>query len=86
MKLKKIIAAFIVGSLLTAGLAFAAEKKKDAAPAAAKIAGCCAKAAKDGKACGHECCVTAAKEGKNCEKCGGSGKAEVKKPAPAPKS
>ena len=82
MKLKKIIAAFIVGSLLTAGLAFGAEKKKDAAPADAKVAGCCAKAAKDGKACTHECCAAAAKEGKNCEKCGGSGKAAAKKMAP----
>ena len=76
MKLKKIIAAIFVGALLTAGLAFAAETKKDAA---AKVANCCAKAAKDSKACGHECCIAAAKEGNNCEKCGGSGKAEVKK-------
>ncbi|MBI5771124.1 MAG: hypothetical protein HZA93_25335 [Verrucomicrobia bacterium] len=78
MKLKKTIVALIIGSFLAAGLAFAAEGKKEA-----KVAGCCAKASKDGKACGHECCVTAAKAGKNCEKCGGSGalakKAEAKK-------
>jgi hypothetical protein len=78
MKLKNTIAAFVAVSLLAAGVAFAAEGKKEA-----KVAGCCAKAAKDGKACGHECCVAAAKAGKNCEKCGGSGdlakKPEAKK-------
>ena len=76
MKLKKTIAALLVGALLTAGLAFAAEAKKEVA---AKAAACCATAAKDGKTCGHECCIAAAKAGNNCEKCGGSGKAEVKK-------
>jgi predicted nucleic acid binding AN1-type Zn finger protein len=77
MKLKKTIAAVVIGSFLAVGLAFAAEGKKEA-----KVAGCCAKASKDGKACTHECCVTASKAGKNCEKCGGAGeakKAEAKK-------
>jgi hypothetical protein len=73
MKLKKTIVALIVGSILSAGLAFAAEK------AAAKEAGCCAKASKDGKACTHGCCVEAAKAGKNCEKCGSAGEL-AKKP------
>ena len=71
--MKKTIVALIVSSILTAGLVFAAETKAEA-----KQAGCCAKAAKDGKACAHECCVTAAKAGKNCEKCGGSGDLEKK--------
>jgi hypothetical protein len=72
MKLRNTITAIIVGSLLTAGFAFAAE-------AAAKAAACCTKATKDGKPCTHECCVKAAKDGNNCTTCGGSGKAEVKK-------
>ena len=76
--MKKSIVALIVGSMLAAGALFAAEGKEKA-----KAAGCCAKAAKDGKTCTHECCVAAAKDGKNCEKCGGSGalkkKAEEKK-------
>ena len=76
MKINKTLIAFLVASLLTVGLAFAGEAKA----AAAKVAGCCAKAAKENKACTHgECCVAAAKAGNNCEKCGGSGKAEVKK-------
>jgi len=77
MKLKNTLVALIVGSLLTAGVAFgASEPAKEA-----KAAACCAKAVKDGKTCTHECCIAAAKAGMNCEKCGGSGKAEVKKPA-----
>lgn len=80
MKLQKTFVTLIVGSLLTIGIAFAADaKKEEAAPKAAK---CCVTAAKDGKVCEHACCVAAAKEGKNCEKCGGSGKIEAKKPAP----
>lgn len=74
MKLNKTLTALVIGSLLAVGYAFAAETAKEA-----KSANCCVKAEKDGKACGHECCVAAAKEGKNCEKCGGSGKIEVKK-------
>ena len=70
--------------MFAAGVAFASDgAKKEAAPAEAKVAGCCAKAAKDGGACGHGCCVEAAKAGDNCAKCGGSGKvakkAEAKK-------
>ena len=77
MKLKNTLVALIIGSLLTAGLVFAADAKKDDAHAAK----CCAKADKDGKACDHECCAAAAKDGKNCEKCGGAGKiADNKKP------
>ncbi len=70
-------------SVLACGLVFAAEAAKDtaapAAPAEAKVAGCCTKAAKDGKACSHGCCVEAAKAGKNCEKCGGSGAVATEK-------
>ena len=77
MKLKNTIVALIVGSLLTAGLALAVE-----APKEAKVAACCAKAVKENKACDHACCIKAAKEGMNCTTCGGSGKAEVKKPEP----
>jgi hypothetical protein len=62
-------------ALAAFGYAYAAD---NAAPAA-KEAGCCAKAAKDGKACTHGCCVEANKAGKNCERCGGSG--EMAKPA-----
>lgn len=73
MKLRNSIVALFVGSMLTVGVAFAADAKAEA-----KVANCCAKAAKDGKACTHECCIKAAKEGNNCTTCGGSGKAEVK--------
>lgn len=60
------------------GGAFAAADAK----AVAKPAACCAKSAKDGKACGHECCVKAAKEGNNCTTCAGAGKiADNPKPA-----
>lgn len=77
MKIQKTLLALVIGSVLSLGFAYAADAKKDAAPAA-KVAGCCAKAAKDGAACGHACCVAAAKEGKNCEKCGGAGAIEKK--------
>ena len=60
-------------ALLVAGVAFAAEKTE------AKAAGCCTKAAKEGKTCNHGCCVEAAKAGNNCTKCGGAGKVEPKK-------
>jgi len=73
MKSPKSILALVVLALLSTGLAFAGDDKKES-----KQAGCCAKAEKDGKACTHECCAAAAKEGNNCEKCKGSGKAEKK--------
>ena len=79
MKIHKALLALALGSFLAVGLAFAADAKKDAAAPAAKVAGCCVKAAKDSKACGHACCVAAAKESKNCEKCGGAGAIEAKK-------
>jgi len=75
MKLRNTLIALVASSLLTAGVAFAADTKADVA----KVANCCAKAAKDNKTCTHECCIAAAKEGKNCEKCGGSGKIEAHK-------
>jgi Spy/CpxP family protein refolding chaperone len=76
MKFSK--ALFVIAALIGATVAFAAEVKKDAAPAAHE-AKCCLKAEKDGKSCEHACCVAAAKEGKNCEKCGGSGALAAKK-------
>lgn len=79
MKIHKALLAVVLGSFLAAGLAFAADAKKGAAAPASKVAGCCAKAAKDSKACGHACCVTSSKESKNCEKCGGAGAIEAKK-------
>jgi hypothetical protein len=73
----KSLITFAIVSLFTAGLVFAAADK--AAPAA-KVAPCCTKAQKEGKACTHECCVKAAKNGDNCAKCKGAGKiADVKK-------
>lgn len=70
MKLIKALAVMAIAvSLIT--VANAADEKKADAPKG-KVAGCCAKAAKEGKKCEHECCVKAAKEGKNCEKCKGS--------------
>jgi hypothetical protein len=66
MKLIKALALVAVAvSLVTMAQA------EDKAPKG-KVAGCCAKAAKEGKKCEHECCVKAAKEGKNCEKCKGT--------------
>ena len=78
MKFKNTLLAIVVASFVTAGLAFAADAKQPATPEA-KVAGCCAKAAKDHKDCAHECCIAAAKAGKNCEKCGGSGALAAKK-------
>lgn len=75
MKLPKFLLTIIAASFLTAGLALAADKPETAE---AKKAGCCLKAEKDGKACGHACCVEAMEAGKNCEKCGGAGMAEKK--------
>jgi len=66
MKLIKTLTAVAFAVALTASLTLAADKP------AGKVAGCCAKAAKDGKACDHACCVTAAKDKKNCEKCKGT--------------
>jgi 6-phosphofructokinase len=75
MKIRNTLIALVAGFALTAGVAFASDAKAEAS----KVANCCAKAAKDHKACDHPCCVAAAKEGKNCEKCGGSGKIEAQK-------
>lgn len=66
--MKKSFIALTVASLFAASAMFAADKTET------KVAGCCAKAKADGKACGHACCVEAAKAGNNCTKCGGSGK------------
>ena len=77
MKIHKALLAFAIGSVLSLGLAHAADAKKDAAES--KMSKCCVKAAKEGKVCGHECCAAAAKDGKNCEKCGGAGAIEAKK-------
>lgn len=70
MKSLKSLVALV--ALTAAGMTFAAEKTD------AKIAGCCAKSAKEGKACTHGCCVEAVKAGNNCAKCGGAGKVETK--------
>jgi hypothetical protein len=67
MKSPKSILALVVLALLSTGLAFAGDDKKES-----KAAGCCARAEKDGKACTHECCAAAAKDGNNCAKCKGS--------------
>lgn len=61
MKLIKILTAIAFAVSIMASPTFAAEK--------AKVAGCCAKAKKDGKECEHKCCVEAKKDGKSCEKC-----------------
>jgi len=79
MKIHKTLLALVVGSVLSLGIAYAADAKKDAAAPASKVAGCCEKAAKDNKTCTHECCVKAAKAGNNCETCKGSGPIEAKK-------
>jgi len=63
--MKKLISLLVISAFAT-GLAFAGA-------AESKPAGCCAKAAKDGKTCGHKCCVDSAKDGKNCTTCKGSG-------------
>ena len=67
-KSSKSLFALIAFSLATAGYVFAADKVES------KVAGCCAKAAGEGKVCAHACCVEAAKVGDNCMKCKGSGK------------
>ncbi len=74
MKFVKMLTAVAFAVALTASLAVAADKK---APPG-KVAGCCAKAAKDGKACDHACCVEAAKGNKNCEKCKGTNEEKKK--------
>ena len=77
MKSPKPLITLVAALFFAAGLAFAADAKKDAP--VAKVAACCAAAAKDGKSCTHgQCCIDAAKAGKNCEKCGGSGDAPKK--------
>lgn len=72
MKFVKILAAVAFAVALTASLALAADKKDEKKAPPGKVAGCCAKAAKDGKTCDHPCCVEAAKDHKNCEKCKGT--------------
>lgn len=76
--MKKSIISAVIGSLLLAGVAFAADKAVES-----KVGGCCQKAADKHETCKHPCCVEAAKAGNNCTKCGGSGplakKAEAKK-------
>jgi hypothetical protein len=69
MKFIKTLTAVAFLAALCASVAMAADDKK--APPG-KQAGCCAKAAKDGKTCDHPCCVEAAKAKKNCEKCKGT--------------
>lgn len=76
MKSPKSILALVVLALLSTGLAFAGEDKKES-----KAAGCCARAEAKGEKCGHGCCAEAAKDGNNCEKCKGSGKIEKKEEA-----
>lgn len=68
MKLIKVLA--IVAIAVSFATVVHAEDKK-AAPKG-KVAGCCKKAAAEGKKCEHPCCVEAAKAGKNCEKCKGT--------------
>jgi len=68
MKLIKALAVMAIAvSLISVA---SAEDKKDAPKG--KVAGCCKKAAAEGKKCEHACCVEAAKAGKNCEKCKGT--------------
>ena len=78
MKFVKVLAAVAFAVALSTTLALAADKEAKKAPPG-KVAGCCAKAAKDGKTCDHPCCVEAAKDHKNCEKCKGTNKVEDKK-------
>lgn len=80
MKFVKVLAAVAFAVALSTTLALAADKKDDAKKAPpGKVAGCCAKAAKDGKTCDHACCVEAAKGNKNCEKCKGTNEEPKKK-------
>lgn len=76
MKHIRSLLALTVASFVLSGVALAGDDKP---AAASKPAKCCAKAAKDGKACEHECCTAAAAAGKNCDKCGGIGLVETKK-------
>ena len=71
MKFIKVLTALAFAVALSTSLALAAEKEKAKTPPG-KVAGCCVKAAKDGKECSHPCCVEAAKDKKNCEKCKGT--------------
>ncbi len=75
MKFVKVLAAVAFAVALSTTLALAADKAADKKAPPGKVAGCCAKAAKDGKACDHACCVEAAKGNKNCEKCKGTNEA-----------
>ena len=77
MKFVKVLAAVAFAVALSTTLALAADKADKKAPPG-KVAGCCAKAAKDGKACDHACCVEAAKGKKNCEKCKGTNEEKKK--------
>ncbi|MBL9190705.1 MAG: hypothetical protein JNJ82_00025 [Opitutaceae bacterium] len=70
MKLPRLLIALVSGSIFAVACAFAEPATKPAP--AGKKGGCCTKAEKDGKTCGHACCVEAAKAGKNCERCGGT--------------
>jgi hypothetical protein len=78
MKSSKPLITLVAALFFAAGLAIAADapKKEEA-----KVAACCATAAKDGKTCTHSCCVEAAKKGLNCTACGGSGAAPKKEDA-----
>ena len=78
MKFVKILTAVAFAVALTASLAIAADKKDEKKAPPGKVAGCCAKAAKDGKTCEHPCCVEAAKDHKNCEKCKGTNEEKKK--------
>ena len=71
IKSSKSLLPAVFASLFAAGIMFAAAGEN-------KVAGCCTKAAGEGKTCSHACCVEAAKAGNNCTKCGGSGKIEKK--------
>ncbi len=79
MKFVKVLAAVAFAVALSASLAIAADKKDEKKTPPGKQAGCCAKAAKDGKTCDHACCVEAAKNNKNCEKCKGTNEEPKKK-------
>jgi len=78
MKFVKVLAAVAFAVALSTTLALAADKAADKKAPPGKVAGCCAKAAKDGKACDHACCVEAAKGNKNCEKCKGTNEEKKK--------
>ena len=78
MKFVKVLAAVAFAVALTTSLAIAADKKDEKKAPPGKVAGCCAKAAKDGKTCDHACCVEAAKANKNCEKCKGTNEEKKK--------